>query len=168
MFESQSPKRVYQDEIDVARQEYIDLDVWHGVPPRAHFTFQTPANPHLVAHGVNTGDYSVMVYNNDFVTHVDQLSSAWTAYGAWDVVSQYRNPAHQRYHIPAASGPGFNSWHLYACAVDVSTGTGASLEARKRFFSRMEKLAYSLGFDYVEPGQAVNFTHVHVEFHFCQ
>jgi len=160
------PKRVYQDEIDVVRQEYLDLGVWLGPPGRARFTNESPV-PHLIGKGFNTGDYGVMVFNGDFVAHLNQLAFASASYGAWQIESQYRNPAHQRFHIPASAKPGLNSWHLYGCAVDI-TAQGANLQERKRYWSRLEKLAYRLNFDWVEPGEVTDFDHVHVEFHFCQ
>ncbi len=156
------PLRVYQDEIDVVRQEYIDLSVLRGVPSRGRFLTELPTDP-----GLNTGDYGLMVWNNDFVVHLNDLSFQWTAFGEWRINSYYRNPTHQRFHIPGASRPGRNSWHLFGCAADIQT-FGDDAAARDEFWTKLASLADSLGFDYVEPQAESGVGHVHVEFHFCQ
>lgn len=166
-YQSEPPAtRVYQDEIDVIRQEYVDLQVAQGDPARAHFTIQPPV-AHRSGSGLNTGDYGFMVFNNDFVAHMNQLSAAWTTYGQWQINSQYRNPAHQRFHIPQSSRPGRNSWHQYGCAADIQT-FGADSIAQDDFWRKLADLADTLGFDYVEPKNLSKVGHVHVEFHFCQ
>jgi len=158
------PARVYQDEIDVAREEYVEFGI--GVPGRGEFTVEPPLET-----GINTGDYGVMVFNNAFVTHLNNLAFGWTAYGQWQVNSVYRNPIHELSHIKDKYGNvirgSLNSWHLYACASDIQT-FGADSAARDDFWAQLRDLATRQGFDEVEPKVLSTISHVHVEFHFCQ
>ena len=156
------PARVYQDEIDTAREEYVEFGI--GVPGRGEFALEPPHET-----GINTGDYGVMVFNNAFVSHLNNLAFSWTAYGQWQVNSQYRNPIHELSHIKDKNGnviPGsLGSWHLYECAADIQT-FGANAGAQHEFWNDLRQLAETLGFT-VERLKQSGVGHVHVEFHFC-
>ncbi len=98
------PTRVYQDEVDVAREEYVELGVSRGVPARGVFG----------AHFGNRGDYGVAVINPDFDRSFVALELQWSP-STLQVNSLYRNPVHNRWHVPGAA----NSLHQYGCAADL-------------------------------------------------
>ena len=99
-------KLVTQDEIDTAREEYVELGVSRGVPARGVFG----------AHFGNRGDYGVAVINPDFDGSFVALELQWSP-STLQVNSLYRNPVHNRWHVPGAA----NSLHQYGCAADLQT-----------------------------------------------
>lgn len=168
VYRSQPTKTVYQDEIDVVRQEYTDLDVPRGVPPRGLFVGQPPTG------GVNTGDYSVMLRDAAFVAHLallEALNSDWPIrVDQLQLNSLYRNPIHELQHIKDKSGKVIRgtlwSWHLYACAADFQT-MGADSAAQDRYWNKLAAIADTLDFAEVEQKGESGVGHVHVEDHSC-
>lgn len=130
-------KTVTQDEIDTVREEYVEFGL--PVPGRGQFTGEPPRDP-----GINTGDYGVMVWNNDFTAALNALAFAWTSFGEWQVNSQYRNPVHQQLHV--GSEP--SSAHPYSCAADLQTFPvrDADPVTHIRFFRSEQDSLVALGF----------------------
>jgi hypothetical protein len=111
-----APVAVTQDEIDVARQEYIDLrsDLIQAgvmeVPPRAFWVASQP--------GMNTGDYTRDVERPEMLGAFAALQSAVTQRGfqPLTVVGGFRNPVHHTFHVGAHYR---GSVHQRGYAVDI-------------------------------------------------
>jgi len=150
-----------QDEIDTMREEYVEFNVFAGVPARSQFALQTRIDP-----GVNTGDYGYMVWHTAFVDALNALSVSWQSEGQWQINSQYRNPVHQQLHLGGAT----NSKHQYGCAADLQTypvNPTNSVDSASAwdFWHRLAELARSQSF-VVEDSLASGIGHVHVQ-EFC-
>jgi len=148
-----------QDEMDTMREEYVELNVFRGVPDRSQFSPQAPHFP-----GINTGDYNFMVYNGGFVTALNDLAFDWSGSGQWQLNSQYRNPVHQWLHVPNGD---HTSWHQYGCAADIQTfpaGPISSADSASAwdFWHRLADLARGKGFG-VEDSTGSGIGHVHVQ-----
>ncbi|HXL33538.1 MAG TPA: hypothetical protein VN953_01330 [Gemmatimonadales bacterium] len=159
------PTRVYQDEVDVAREEYVELGVSRGVPARGVFG----------AHFGNRGDYGVAVINPDFDRSFVALELQWSP-SILQVNSLYRNPVHNRWHVPGAA----NSLHQYGCAADLQTFPVLAnpafpplpeLQKAQNYWDLLRDAAVDAGFDVEQrdpdpatPQQASSGVgHVHIE-----
>ena len=164
---------VHQDEIDTAREEYVEFNR-RFVPQREEFTIGgAPQFP-----GVNGGDYQIMVFNGAFAQQLSSLSDAWIDYGftvsagdigRWQLNQIYRSPVHNSVHNAGAP----SSWHQYHCAADIQvfpvrdSPTGefpdeVAREAAELFHTELRRLAKSIGFQY-EHRTKSGIGHVHVE-----
>jgi hypothetical protein len=169
-----SPIVAAQDEVDVLREEYVELGHSRGIPRRNEFAMHVPCN--LVC--VNTGDYLWAIVNTRFAERLNTLRIQWIAENRgtaenrlWQVNVIYRNPVHNRFHgVGRAS---LRSFHLDGCAADLHTfANGARfLPERIRrlfFFNRLNTLASRLGFDFESLAQVGGDPrHVHVELDPC-
>jgi hypothetical protein len=159
-------KKVTQDEIDTAREEYVEFGL--PVPGYGQFVGEPPVNV-----GRNTGDYGVMVSNSSFTSALNALKFAWASFGQWQLNSQYRNPVHQELHVGSERA----SKHPYSCAADIQTYPVRSMDptTTRRFFAstadslaalafwqQLAGLADSTGFGF-EPLRLSGIGHVHVE-----
>ena len=161
-----SPITIEQDDISALRQEYVDLGVAHGAPPRSVFVRMD-----------NNGDYQFRVFRPGFKKKLDSLLTILPA-DKRVINSEYRNPVHNRFHVGAGSGTGpiSNSWHQYGCAADIqtfpATGGGASAAdkaAAETFWEALAAEALERGFR-VEPRTgpiSSGVGHVHVEIRDC-
>ncbi len=136
-----------QDEIDILRQEYVDM-----TPPDARAELPVPARDkfkdELSSNGVddwNTGHYRYMIDDGLKAKKSGWLSQV-NAYRkknglavfsdkAFKVNSAYRNPYHQRFHVAAPAKASFHSRHCYGDALDIKTldvdGDGTVEQVRK-------------------------------------
>jgi hypothetical protein len=104
---------VRQDSLDTQRQEYIDLAIKQGVPPRSSLK----ASPYY-----KKGDYALAVTNRTFDSLLAVLQEKWKP-NDFTVTSLYRSPAHNAYHVDPgkSSGTISSSWHQYGCGADMQT-----------------------------------------------
>ena len=166
------PFDVVQDELDVQREEYIELLASRGkvVPRREDFSFWTISYP-----GENSGDYRYRMYRAGFQNGVDSLQTLFLALKprTWQVNVVYRGVVHNLRHVPSKQGPSRNSWHMYGCAADLQTfpvhpGPDTSTVAyhhARAYWDDLSSLADSLQFG-IEPLKESGIGHVHVH-RFC-
>jgi hypothetical protein len=168
------PVTARQNEIDAMREEYVELNVSHGVPAIGEFSLITPDTYR------NCGDYRFGILAATFATMLDALQVAFNR-TPWQINVIYRSAAHNRYHADvgacggASSGVDLNSWHQYGCAADMQTfpaprSTPALTQRAINYWNDLALLARASGF-IVEPMLARDGRlgsgpgHVHV--HFC-
>ncbi|MGH7673630.1 MAG: hypothetical protein ACREMV_00030 [Gemmatimonadales bacterium] len=117
---------------------------------------------------------SLAVVNPTLWLQLQELRSAWLAANPgipetqlWQLNVIYRNPAHNRFHVPGADR---NSFHVDGCAADLQT-FDIGRANRRLFFNRLNNIARAQGFDYEQIGQlggdANDPNHVHVELDPC-
>lgn len=159
-------KVVRQDEIDTMREEYVELGIPQGVPPRGTIR--------VVPH--NDGDYTVGVFNAPFDSLLNELKKNW-APNQFDINGYFRNPVHNAYHVNGGgSGTISASWHQYGCGADIQTqppnpSSAKQLRAARNFWDGLAAEARKLGLrveprdqDPANPDHAYSGVgHVHVE-----
>jgi hypothetical protein len=167
------PVIVKQDEIDTAREEYIELKL-HRVPARGAFK-SVP----MRRIGLNAGDYGFALLNERFMGMLGTLEQDWKSLkpaSTWQVNVVYRSPVHNRRHAnrqEISSGAVPNSWHQYGCAADLQTfpaprETPDDVKKAEDFWLELATTAVEMGFD-IEPMIAPKgrpssgVGHVHVE-----
>ncbi|GJG85374.1 hypothetical protein tb265_05550 [Gemmatimonadetes bacterium T265] len=108
---------VRQREVDVLRQEYVD----HGIPVPTAADTRTAADVAGVTRfgwaELNQGDYRFAVLTTRLLQKLPELEAR--AGTPLTLNSVFRNPAHQRFHIP--NGAAKLSQHQYGTAVDLAT-----------------------------------------------
>ena len=159
------PITIEQDEISALRQEYVDLRLARGAPPRSAFVRMN-----------NNGDYPYRVLRPGFKAKLDSLLALLPP-AERAINSEYRNPVHNRFHVGAGSGTGpvSNSLHQYGCAADIQTfpRVRSSPEARaaaENFWEVLASEALDRGFQ-VEPRSgpvSSGVGHVHVQLRDCK
>jgi hypothetical protein len=163
---------VRQDEIDTIREEYIELNISHGVPSRDKFSL-VPINTFQ-----NCGDFNYAFIDPAFVSAINQLQVSFNR-GPLTINVIYRNPVHNKLHASTNACGGKssvvdpNSWHQYGCAADFQTfptqpNTPAKLDAALAYHSDLSGIARSLHFHVEELvpknghlGSGVGHVHVH-------
>jgi hypothetical protein len=157
--------RVYQDQIDVIRQEYVELRTPRGVPGRTEFAPYSRCE--IVC--INVGDYGFAIVNETFDDSLASLRRAWTEAGQqWQINGLYRNPVHNRFHVRPEDRPDPNSLHMDGCAADVQTFPIGNQTARLRFFNDLNDLARTQNLQFESLRQMGGSpTHVHVELDPC-
>lgn len=156
------PDTVRQDEIDTAREEYVELRSrlgFHRVPDRKEFDPESRCE--VVCS--NTGDYGVALLNDAFMKRLSVLEDQWA--GQWQINTIYRNPVHNNFHGVPGAEP--SSWHQFGCAADLQTfpvlrNTDQDRQNARIFWKELAATADSLGFD-VESLDRSKVGHVHVE-----
>jgi hypothetical protein len=169
---------VRQDEIDTMREEYVAFRHTRGVPGRGEFE----PHPQCEIVCVNNGDYGLAIVNRAFADSLEGLRSAWN--DTWQVNVIFRNPVHNRYHVPESD---FNSFHQDGCAADLQTfpvprQTPADRQRALDFWTGLRDLAVDRGFETEALGTIVRgpqgeilgtrggsgLGHVHVELDPCE
>ena len=151
-----APATVRQDLFDTIREEYIELGVVPRVPGRGEFG----------PHDNNTGDYpGAAVVNRVFDADLAPLRGDWKE--QWQVNDMYRDPLHNRYHLPSTEKADPNSKHQYGCAADLQTFPYPRISQTDKaeasfFWKRLAHLAQKSGFA-IEPMTGSGVGHVHVQ-----
>jgi hypothetical protein len=169
-----------QDEIDTMREEYVEFSHLRGVPRRQEFERHQPCT--IVC--INNGHYAFAIVNPGFADSLTGLQTAWGDPATWQVNVIYRNPVHNRRHVP---GRDLDSFHQDGCAADLQTfpvprNSPADNQFALDFWTRLRDLAVGRGFETEALGTIIRAAngdiigtrggsglgHVHVELDPCQ
>ena len=160
---------ISQDQLDVLRQEYIDL-LSHRTSGRTRVPRRAEFSPNqMVEWGINTGDYPSAMYPQSFALAVDSLQLAFQKIPGrlWNLNVIYRNPVHNLMHVDPKYHPNPNSYHMYGCAADLQTyptsrTAPADSISAETYWSTLSGLATKMGFE-IEARDQSGLGHVHVQ-----